>query len=356
LLCTATQPAFDHDQLAEAERLRATEIIPPSLDLFRRLRRVSLMWPREKNECLDWPSVANRMLAAANSHPKRPAALCIVNARRAAREVFAELLQRATKGVFHLSTSMCPAHRLAILHRIHKRLKKGLPTFLVSTQLIEAGVDVDFPFVMREMAPLEAIIQAAGRCNREGLLNSRDGQPGGRVVVFRSRGSIEEPKKYYPPDQWYKAGRSVVEANFLAAEREPRIDEPDDIREYFMRLYHVGKLDAHQIQAKRLGWQFEDIARDYHLIADDGVPVVVATWTEKADEVRELLDRVQQTPTRANFRRLAPYQINLRRYELAKSGGSAVRLDERLDLFAWYGSYDPNTGLTHEQADELLLV
>jgi CRISPR-associated endonuclease Cas3-HD len=65
LLCTATQPAFDHDQLAEAERLRATEIIPPSLDLFRRLRRVSLMWPREKNECLDWPSVANRMLAAA---------------------------------------------------------------------------------------------------------------------------------------------------------------------------------------------------------------------------------------------------------------------------------------------------
>ncbi len=184
------------------------------------------------------------MLSAANSQPPRPAALCIVNTRRAAREVFAELQQRAEDGVFHLSTSMCPAHRLAILQRVRECLHKCLPTFLVSTQLIEAGVDVDFPLVMREMSPLEAIIQAAGRCNREGLLNAPDGQPGGQVVVFRSRACMDEPKKYFPPDQWYKAGRSVVEANFLAAGREPRIDEPSDIREYFTRLYHSGELDA----------------------------------------------------------------------------------------------------------------
>ncbi len=112
----------------------------------------------------------------------------------------------------------------------------------------------------------------------------------------------------------------------------------------------------HQIQAKRQGCLFEDIARKYHLIDADGVPVVVATWSETSDTVRALLDRVQHAPTRANFRRLAPYQVNLRRYEIAKASGSAVRLDERLDLFVWYGAYDPNIGLTHDQADSLLLI
>jgi CRISPR-associated endonuclease/helicase Cas3 len=87
----------------------------------------------------------------------------------------------------------------------------------VSTQLIEAGVDVDFPLVMREMGPLEAVIQSAGRCNREGMLKTVDGTPGGRVIVFRSRASVDEPQRYYPPDPWYAAGRYVVEANFLAA-------------------------------------------------------------------------------------------------------------------------------------------
>lgn len=356
LLCTATQPAFDHDQLSDAERLRAKEIIPAELDLFRRLQRVSLHWPKSKDECLDWPAVADELLSATTQHPQRPAALCIVNTRRAAREVFAELQPRTGKGVFHLSTSMCPAHRMSILKRVHKRLKNGQPTFLVATQLIEAGVDVDFPFVMREMAPLEGIVQAAGRCNREGMLSNADGQPGGRVAVFRSRASLEEPRKYFPPDQWYKAGRSVVETNFLAAGREPRIDEPADIREYFTWLYHSGELDAHQIQAKRQGLQLEEVARDYHLIPDDGVPVVVATWTETAEEVRALLSRVQHAPNRANFRALAPHQVNLRRYEIAKSAGSVVRLDDRLDLFVWYGVYDQHIGLTHVQVDDLLLV
>ena len=141
LLCTATQPAFDHADMPE--RLRnVREIIPPELDLFVRLRRVQVVWPKPDDARLDWPAVAERMR-------EHPAALCVVNTRRAARELFAEL-KKLGRDVFHLSTSMCPAHRILVLDEVRRRLdsKKPAPCYLVSTQLIEAGVDVDFPFVM----------------------------------------------------------------------------------------------------------------------------------------------------------------------------------------------------------------
>ena len=289
VLCTATQPAFDHSDMPE--RLRdVTEIAPPDLDLFARLRRVEVKWPKRTDAPLDWPEVAARMRAG-------KAALCVVNTRRAARELFAALGPGGA--AFHLSTSMCPAHRLAVLDELRVRLEDRAPCFLVSTQLIEAGVDVDFPIVLRELAPLEAVIQAAGRCNREGRLNGADGSPGGRVEVFRSAAAAAEPSKYYPPDRWYTAGRTVLETSFLNAGREPRIDAPDDIQEYFERLYRTGDLDKMKIQAARERYAFDEVAKSYHLIDDDGESVVVATWKEKAAEVAKLLDVVRHKPVRA---------------------------------------------------------
>src|SRR5262249_38267695 len=155
------------------------------------------------------------------------AALCVINTRRAARELFQSLKKKCSAdGVFHLSTWMCPAHRLKVLDSVKARLDGGLPCYLASTQLIEAGIDVDFPLVLREMAPLEAIIQAAGRCNREGTLNGPDGSPGGRLIVFRSRAAKEEPLRYYPPDPWYLMGRDVLEKHLLSDGRQPSIDDP----------------------------------------------------------------------------------------------------------------------------------
>jgi CRISPR-associated endonuclease/helicase Cas3 len=161
VLCTATQPAFDHEKLNE-HRLSATEIIPPEMKLFDCLKRVQLEWPPSRDARLGWPEVATRMTA---NH----SALCVVNTKKAALDLFAEL-KSLSQDVFHLSTNLCPAHRLSVLDTVKRRLERNQPAFVVSTQLIEAGVDVDFPFVFREMAPLEAIIQAAGRCNREGRI------------------------------------------------------------------------------------------------------------------------------------------------------------------------------------------
>lgn len=170
VFCTATQPAFDHPKLNDRltrfdNRIRATEIIPAELDLFNRLKRVRLEWPTSNDEKFDWPTVAQLMTQEA-------AALCVVNTRKKAGELFTELKAAAAGGshVFHLSTTMCPEHRRQVLAAAKAILSVGQTCYLVSTQLIEAGVDIDFPLVLREMAPLEGVIQAAGRCNREGSL------------------------------------------------------------------------------------------------------------------------------------------------------------------------------------------
>lgn len=339
VLCTATQPAFDHEGMPE--RLTGVrEISPPSLDLFNRLRRVRVEWPG-RDEHLDWPTVAQLMLG-------EKAALCIVNTRRAARELFKELRQGTGATVLHLSTSMCPEHRLAVLDRAKDLLRAKTPCYLVSTQLIEAGVDIDFPFVLRELAPLEAIIQSAGRCNREGMLNGRGGEPGGRMVVFRSvEGNL-------PKDGWYRAGCSVVEANFLNNGREPQIDDPKDIQEYFERLYWSGNLDAKGIQALRGQFHFPSVACEYRLIDDDGVGVVVASWKEHDKEIEGLIEEVRYRPSRTAYRRLNPFQVNLHRYELVKA--SAMVAEEAPGLFVWRGGYDPDLGLIADNVDVLLIV
>lgn len=147
--------------------------MPSELKLFDRLRRVNVTWPQRDQPPFDWPDVAKQMEG-------ERAALCIVNTKKAAKLIFDELREQTDASAFHLSTAMCPAHRLEVLDEVRRRLKAGDRCHLVSTQLIEAGVDVDFPLVMREFAPLEAIVQSAGRCNREGWMNKPDGTPGGR--------------------------------------------------------------------------------------------------------------------------------------------------------------------------------
>jgi CRISPR-associated endonuclease/helicase Cas3 len=338
ILCTATQPAFAHDDLKQHERLPAREIIPESLDLFSRLRRVHVKWPPHKATPLDWPTVAGRM----GNHR---ASLCIVNTRRAARELFTEL-KKLGDAVFHLSTLMCPAHRLAVLDEVKRRLDGKESCYLVSTQLIEAGVDVDFPFLMRELAPLEAIIQAAGRCNREGKLNAADGSPGGRVEVFRSAAALREPFKYYPPDPWYLGGRKVLENDFLNDNREPRVDAPEDIKEYFERLYRTGQLDAFGIQAARQRFAFKEVGTKYRLIDDDGDAVVVATWEERRGEIEVLVAAAVGQPTRSNFRRLAPYQVNLRGHDFVQA--APVVRDVGCGLLVWRDRYHADIGVSAE--------
>jgi len=235
----------------------------------------------------------------------------------------------------HLAAGMCPAHRLHVIDEVRRRLAACEPCHLVSTQLIEAGVDVDFPLVLRELAPLESIIQAAGRCNREGLLNTADGQPGGQVVVFRSRdGGL-------PPD-WYKRGTEVLQ-QLLNNDRLPDIGRPEDMQDYFQRLYHTGDLDRQEIQIGRQAKLFAQVAARYRLIDGESQQVVVLNWRSRKTDIETLLETAQRQSSRMNLRRLAPFQVNIARWKLADARSL---IDETTwKVAVWNGSYDETLGI-----------
>ncbi|MGO9269499.1 MAG: CRISPR-associated helicase Cas3', partial [Terriglobia bacterium] len=179
VFCSATQPAFRRTASLPADffagdELREVAPDPPSL--FRQLRRADYHLPAP-GETIEWPALAERLVAFTQ-------VLCVVNLTRHAATLWDELARRLPESEkpVHLSAAMCPGHRLGLIHEIREGLRKGQPCRVVSTQLIEAGVDVDFPVVWRAMGPLDSIVQVAGRCNREGRLP--DGQMG-QMYVFR---------------------------------------------------------------------------------------------------------------------------------------------------------------------------
>ena len=217
VLSTATQPALTKaGGFPGCEALEgAREIAPDPPDLFARLRRVEV---RDVGP-MDDDALAERMRGADQ-------ALLIVDNRMQARALFDAL--RGTPGAAHLSTLMVPDHRRAVLAEVRRRLKAGGPVRLVSTSLIEAGVDVDFPLVLRAAAGIDSVAQAAGRCNREGRMEGL-----GRVEVFRSEHDA-------PPavEQFATIGRAV-----LAEDHNDPIGEAA-VASYFRRLWATYGADA----------------------------------------------------------------------------------------------------------------
>ena len=152
VLCTATQPSLDDLLRTYAPDCPVTELCPQTAALYDRFRRVTFQHSG---------TMTDEVLAERLSEQRQ--VLCIVNSRKAAQSIYALLPQ---EGSYHLSTLMVPAQRQVLLDKIKERLRRGEPCRVVSTSLIEAGVDVDFPAVYRELAGLDSVMQAAGRCNR----------------------------------------------------------------------------------------------------------------------------------------------------------------------------------------------
>ncbi|MEF7613493.1 CRISPR-associated helicase Cas3' [Aquincola sp. MAHUQ-54] len=184
LLCTATQPALtDLQRFDPRESLRGlpkpTRVIDDEANLFRALARVDIEWPADLNTPLPTAVLVERLAA-------EECVLVVVNTRADAAEISAALDVATGDTALHLSAAMCGQHRADVIRQIRERLAArragtdSRPLRVVSTQLIEAGVDVDLPVVFRALAGLDSIAQAAGRCNREGRLESGKG----RVVVF----------------------------------------------------------------------------------------------------------------------------------------------------------------------------
>lgn len=261
VFATATQPAFDAPTVQEkvASHCKAGwEPMPLSGKPLAPPNRVRWDW-REATPMT--VAEIGRALASAQGQQT----LSIFNTKKLAQEVFVVLKDRAP--ALHLSTNLCPLHRTAVMDFVRECLKpaSSRPVHLVATQCVEAGVDVDFPEVWRAFAPLDALIQAAGRCNRNGLLPE-----GGRMVVFTPDGN-----RY--PDRSYEQGASATEVLLKQRPHARTTPEaPDVIRKYYELLYSLRDIAMPGDMTRAIGdLDFAAIAQHYRLIRQDAINVLV---------------------------------------------------------------------------------
>lgn len=295
VFATATQPAFDalHEAVTKhaVSGWRPVEVVPEHPALFATLKRVAVAWPKP-GEKRTWADLAAEIRNTEQS-------LVVVNLKRHALALL-DALDDAPD-VFHLSTNLCAEHRRAVLDKVRARLKAGQPCRLISTQCIEAGVDVDFPKVYRAFAPLEAIAQAAGRCNREGRMNA-SGQLG-EVIVFEP---IEDGgwRRSYPTHAYYQA--TEVTRTLLALNGDLDINDPAIFQAYYRRLYDLNNPATQNAELSEAiqALDFIEVAKGYRLIDQDAIQVLVP-WADRWDDFHALRAEAEQSGITSGWMRRA---------------------------------------------------
>jgi CRISPR-associated endonuclease/helicase Cas3 len=335
---TATQPAFAAAESALPYGWNPTPIASDESALAEALRRTRIELPG-LDEKLSWENIASRMAVESQ-------ALCVVNTTADARNLFKLLRDRSPDGACHLSSRLCPQHRREKLETIRQRLHEGTACRLVSTQLIEAGVDVDFPLAFRALGPLDSIIQTAGRCNREG--KSAEPRP---VIVFRP----EELKT--PPGAYRTATLKTVEFLNRHPDAANRLHLPEFYAAYFRELY--GLLGPQSVKEDKVFaasevLDFPKAAEECSLIGDETRAVLVK-WTDKAgnnrgEELAEKLHR-QKHLTAVECREAQRFSVNLYQNEFfdAQAKGYIYQPTKDWDFWVWNSDYDEDLGLGHAE-------
>ncbi|HZJ78565.1 MAG TPA: CRISPR-associated helicase Cas3' [Clostridia bacterium] len=322
VLCSATQPALNSFFPKEIE---CQEICENTKELFEFFKRTKIIQLGE----LEDKELAERM----NTEKQ---VLCIVNTRKQAQNIF-KLLDN--DGSYHLSTLMYPQHRKRIFSEIRNRLKDGLPCRVVSTSLIEAGVDVDFPVVYRAEAGLDSEIQAAGRCNREG---KRGESP---VYIFKP---CEEYRQHMP-----SMLRRPTEIAHSIASQFYDISTPEAISSYFSLLYKMtgSGLDTKNIVEKfengfekGMSFPFAQIATEFNLIESSTYSIVIPDNYE-AKKLVQILRSGERS--KQLLRQLQQYTVSVYKcnYDALYGSGSIEPLDEEIAVLIDLEKYSDKTGL-----------
>ncbi len=335
VLCTATQPAIKVRDDFKAGLEKVHEIIRDPAGLHEALRRVRV----ERLGTLTDEELADRLAG----HEQ---ALCIVNTRGHARRLYERLKDKLKNadGLFHLSANMCPEHRSRKIEEIKAALKENRPCRVVSTQLVEAGVDVDFPVVYRAAAGIDSIAQAAGRCDREGRLTAESGRPGGQVFVFT-------PEDGVPPGHFRITADKGAEVQSL----HPDPLAPEAVEHYFRLLFWQAgpDLDKKRIldllseTAQRGDFPFRKIAELFQLIADGQQPVIVP----QDKEAERLADSLAYAEHAGGIlRRLQRHTVQVHPRVLAGllAGGAVEMVAERYAVLRNKDIYKPDLGLCPE--------
>lgn len=304
VLCTATQPALD---ALFRKKWDVRELCPRKEEQFRFFERTNFemlgkICEEELVECL----------------AQEKQALCIVNLKGRAQSLYQKLKENGVENVYHLSTSMYSKHRKRVLAKVRENLiwrdendkENRKPCILIATSLVEAGVDLDFQTVYRQMAGIDSIIQAAGRCNREGKRTAEES----KVYIF----SLAE--KEYMPGQTMQmdVARSLIG-------RKMELSNPETVEQYFREMYHFrrNQLDQKKImdEFKRGTYNFDTVAKEFKLIDTNTVTVLIP----KEEEARELLSEVRYKGyTKSLMREVGQYSVNVYENTFKKLYGAGM--------------------------------
>lgn len=328
---THTNPNNPNIKLVGIDTVK--EIIPMNFKLHDSLRRVKLHMENGTTTPED--------LAAELAKHQR--VLCIVNTRKTAQEIYTRLPDEGL--TLHLSRMMCPKHISDVIEQVKKALESDKYPIIrvISTQLIEAGIDIDFPVVYRQEAGLDSVLQAAGRCNREGKLNSADtfvfslgkGLPTGHITLSNNARKNMLSRKF----DWFS---------------------PDAMTEYFRQLYaQVSTFDKVNIKSlleNPREPQFETAAQEFRLIDDKAISVII-NWEKSMDLVTRLKI---EGPTYQMMKQLNQYTVNIYEHDFKKlqSGGLVEEILEGIFVIDNHAQYSEKVGLLLENywLNEILTI
>lgn len=330
LFCTATQPAFE-----KSENFNGIEgiesLVENPKEIFDATRRVNY-FAINQYQPISITALSENVIENGDS------SLCVFNTKKQALLFFKEIKANAFCRVFHLSTSMYPKHRKEVIENIRTCLQNKVRIIVSSTQLIEAGVDFDFPCVYREIAPLESIIQSAGRCNREGKMTEM-----GKVFIF----TIEDagaPNKQY---------RALAEfANGLYRENEALLFEHNFFGEYYRKAFRLFiPDDKKNIEKARLGFNFKTVAEAYRLIENTTTPIFIF-----CEESAELYEHIRYKPTlsRSDYRAMQQFSVQVYDNFMKENIGKLGK--EPQGYWKWYSTYDNDFGLSANPELATLIV
>jgi CRISPR-associated endonuclease/helicase Cas3 len=326
VLCTATQPALSKSSEFKEGLEGVQEIIPDPMGLYRAFKKVDMSYLSTLTD----EELAKKLMS-------KKQVLCIVNTRRHARQVY-ELI-RDGQGGFHLSALMCPAHRTKVIWKIRKSLEENKPCRVVSTQLIEAGVDIDFPVVFRSLSGIDSIAQAAGRCNREGRLPQN-----GQVYVFM-------PEAGLPPGYFRQTAETGEEV--MRHHSDPLTLEA--VEEYFRILYWLkgDKLDEYQILAdlsegiKSGDYPFRRVDDKFKIIKD-GSESIIIPWNKEAENIIDELRYSEYPASAARKAQRFTIQVPPRVLYDLLNAGAVERLHDQYNVLINRDIYREDLGLCPE--------
>ena len=293
VLCTATQPALSP---FFQRKMPVTELCPRVEEQFRFFERVTF----QNVGTISEDELIEKL-------QKEEQALCIVNTKKRAQRLYQKM---EGEGVFHLSTAMYPKHRRRVLDKIRQLVKDGEKCILISTSLVEAGVDLDFCTVYRQLAGVDSMIQAAGRCNREGKRAAQDSF----AYLFQF-----EEKEYVPGQQL-----QIDVSKMLLSEGED-ISSLHGIEKYFEALYHFrgDSLDKKKIfeEFKDKRYNFAKAAKEFKLIEENTLTVFIS----REEEAEELLWQIKhQGYTKSGMRKAGQYCVQLYENDIEKLQGAGM--------------------------------